>query len=112
MKPLLFMALAALLLSLSGCTHMEKVSENQKSSYTAYVGQPAGSITITGLTSLTLAMPLTPLEAQAPARGIMGELKDLAVGVAPYAAGMYIGGKALDNAGGGTKVVSEAPAAP
>lgn len=111
-------ALAASML-FGGCSHLNKLADNNKASYGAYavqarsfeavklefasgVGQAGGAVTITGLTAMTLAMPLTPLDKPPVDRGFMGEIKDAAVGIAPYGMGAYLGGKALDSSGSTT----------
>jgi len=102
-----------------GCAHLDKKTDNRLSAYQEYakhersmkvvemnfasgLGQAGGSVTITGLTSLTLSMPLTPLAAPESEKSAFGQLIDGTVKAVPYAAGAYLGGKALDAKGNTT----------
>ena len=65
-----------------------------------------GTITITGLKKLTLSNALTPLAAPAPEKNIVESTVDGVVKVAPYAAGAYVLGKAVDNTSTSTTTTS------
>lgn len=99
-----------------GCAHMEKVAWANKAKYEKYaaqersmktvemefsdgIGAASGKVTIEGLKKLTLSIPLNPLDAPELDHGLPGEIKDGAVGVAPWVAGAVIGSKALDAKG-------------
>ena len=112
------LALAAAAAVCGGCAHSEKISDANSARYVAFAAQERsmdvvkmefangmglapGSITITGLTSLALSVPLTSLANPPQQKSLAGELMDGAKAIAPYAMGAYLGGKALDGAGDG-----------
>ena len=84
----------------------ERSMEVVKMEFAQGVGQQAGTVSITGLTSLSLAVPLTPLAQPPQQKTVAGEVLDAAGKISPYAMGAYLGGKALDNAGGGSTTSS------
>lgn len=100
-----------------GCVNADAVGQRNASAKAAYlaqqrsmdvikaefvdgIGQQAGgSVTITGLKSLTLSNALTPLAAPAAEPTLAQTVVDGAVRIAPIAGTAYVVGKAIDSSG-------------